>query len=152
MLSFLLLFLYRCATATAFSLTLCYNVQTPQREEYFCSLGVTYEYLQWFMLFISEEQDRQRRNRESKWEGGESLMNEESNGEVINSQGWLITRPGGPPATVVGRLQVLGRDDIEGEDGVHCSFIHLSLIPDSAWERQERNQDMGTFKNKTVIH
>lgn len=102
-------------------------------------------------LFLKNRVGREG-NREFKWEGGESLMNEESNGEAINPQGWLITRPSGLPASVVGRLQVLGRDDIEGEDGVHCSFIYLSLIPDSAWERQERNQDMGIFKNKTIIH
>ena len=42
MLSFRLLFLYHCTTATAFSLTLCYNIQTPQRKKHFHSPGVTY--------------------------------------------------------------------------------------------------------------
>lgn len=40
------------------------------------------------------------------------------------------------PVGVVRRLDVLGRDDVEGEDAIRSTVVHFSLVPDAAWQRK----------------
>lgn len=60
-----------------------------------------------------------------------SLLNKEAN--VVTLAGLTQhTIQGVPPVRVVGRLQVLGRDNFSGEKGIDSSYIHLSIIPNLA--------------------
>lgn len=60
-----------------------------------------------------------------------SLLNKEAN--VVTLTGLTqYTVQDAPPARIVGRFQVLGRDNFSGEEGIDSSCIQLSVIPNPA--------------------
>ena len=59
------------------------------------------------------------------------LLNKEAN-VVIFTGLTQHTVQGTPPAGVMGRFQVLGRDNFSGEEGIDSSCIQLSVIPNPA--------------------
>lgn len=43
------------------------------------------------------------------------------------------------PVGVVGRLDVLGRNYVEGQDRIGSAIVHFSLVPDASWRDTERH-------------
>lgn len=43
------------------------------------------------------------------------------------------------PVGVVGRLDVLGRNDVEGQDSVGSAIVHFGLVPDATWWDTEQH-------------
>lgn len=60
-----------------------------------------------------------------------SLLNKEANVVILTGL-TQHTVQGAPPARVVRRFQVLGRDNFSGEEGIDSSCIQLSIIPNPA--------------------
>lgn len=54
------------------------------------------------------------------------------------------------PVGVVGRLNVLGRNDVEGQDSVGSAVVHFGFVPDATWWDREQH-DTSASRHDDVL-